>query len=109
VPICSDWRSLSDQGQGGRSKNPRLCLSYNQTPSPKLTTTAEKNACGCWAASRNHVGSGFTLASQDLDIRGAGNLLGEEANSGPDAQSEKLLSLPIHAEDAIAKNQVRAR
>ena len=28
--------------------------------------------------SADTLGAGFTLASQDLDIRGAGNLLGEE-------------------------------
>ena len=38
---------------------------------------------GCEAARRrwgslDSLGAGFTLASQDLDIRGAGNLLGEE-------------------------------
>ena len=41
----------------------------------KLTTASEK---GSVLASLDALGAGFSLASQDLDIRGAGNLLGEE-------------------------------
>ena len=41
-----------------------------------MTTTAEKRLRVL--GSLDTLGAGFTLASQDLDIRGAGNLLGEE-------------------------------
>ena len=42
----------------------------------KMTAAAEKRLKVL--ASLDSLGAGFSLASQDLDIRGAGNLLGEE-------------------------------
>ncbi|MEM9551930.1 MAG: TRCF domain-containing protein, partial [Pseudomonadota bacterium] len=45
-------------------------------PRAKLTPAAEKRLRAL--GSLDSLGAGFTLASQDLDIRGAGNLLGEE-------------------------------
>src|SRR5690606_19351070 len=45
-------------------------------PRKKLTPQAEKRLRVLGAL--DSLGAGFTLASQDLDIRGAGNLLGEE-------------------------------
>ena len=45
-------------------------------PRQKLTDTAQKRLRVLGAI--DTLGAGFTLASQDLDIRGAGNLLGEE-------------------------------
>lgn len=59
----------------GRSKT-RAYAYLTTKPRAKLTTTAEKRLRVL--SSLDTLGAGFTLASQDLDIRGAGNLLGEE-------------------------------
>ncbi|MGO1117472.1 transcription-repair coupling factor [Rhodovibrionaceae bacterium A322] len=63
------------RGRVGRSKQ-RAYAYFTLRPGKVLSKTAEK---------RLHVmqtldtlGAGFTLASHDMDIRGAGNLLGEE-------------------------------
>ena len=53
----------------------RLCLLHDRA-GKKLTPQAEKRLRVLGAL--DSLGAGFTLASQDLDIRGAGNLLGEE-------------------------------
>ncbi|MEM9523192.1 MAG: TRCF domain-containing protein, partial [Pseudomonadota bacterium] len=45
-------------------------------PRARLTPTAEKRLRVL--GSLDTLGAGFTLASRDLDIRGAGNLIGEE-------------------------------
>ncbi|HBR43075.1 MAG TPA: hypothetical protein DD951_17410, partial [Sulfitobacter pontiacus] len=47
------------------------------------------------------LGAGFTLASQDLDIRGAGNLLGEEQSGQMRDVGFELYQSML--EDAIAK------
>ena len=63
------------RGRVGRSKIRAYCyLTYNH--GKKLTPQGEKRLK--ILASINSLGQGFSLASQDLDIRGAGNLLGEE-------------------------------
>ncbi|MEP1635598.1 transcription-repair coupling factor [Ascidiaceihabitans sp.] len=63
------------RGRVGRSKT-RAYAYLTTKPRAKLTTTAEKRLRVL--SSLDTLGAGFTLASQDLDIRGAGNLLGEE-------------------------------
>ncbi|MBP0482901.1 transcription-repair coupling factor [Sagittula salina] len=63
------------RGRVGRSKTRAYCYLTTQ-PRQKLTTTAEKRLRVLGAI--DTLGAGFALASQDLDIRGAGNLLGEE-------------------------------
>ncbi|WP_299612471.1 transcription-repair coupling factor [uncultured Tateyamaria sp.] len=63
------------RGRVGRSKT-RAYAYLTTKPRAKLTTTAEKRLRVL--GSLDTLGAGFTLASQDLDIRGAGNLLGEE-------------------------------
>ncbi|CUH77659.1 transcription-repair coupling factor [Tropicibacter naphthalenivorans] len=63
------------RGRVGRSKT-RAYAYLTTKPRAKLTTTAEKRLRVL--ASLDSLGAGFSLASQDLDIRGAGNLLGEE-------------------------------
>lgn len=63
------------RGRVGRSKT-RAYAYLTTKPRTKLTTTAEKRLRVL--GSLDTLGAGFTLASQDLDIRGAGNLLGEE-------------------------------
>ncbi|MEP5630686.1 MAG: transcription-repair coupling factor [Tateyamaria sp.] len=63
------------RGRVGRSKT-RAYAYLTTKPRAKLTTMAEKRLRVL--GSLDSLGAGFTLASQDLDIRGAGNLLGEE-------------------------------
>ncbi|WGW02948.1 transcription-repair coupling factor [Tropicibacter oceani] len=63
------------RGRVGRSKT-RAYAYMTTKPRAKLTTTAEKRLRVL--GSLDTLGAGFNLASQDLDIRGAGNLLGEE-------------------------------
>jgi transcription-repair coupling factor (superfamily II helicase) len=63
------------RGRVGRSKIRAYCyLTYEQRN--KMTKQGEKRLK--ILANINSLGQGFSLASQDLDIRGAGNLLGEE-------------------------------
>ncbi len=66
------------RGRVGRSKT-RAYAYLTTKPRLPLTQAAEKRLKVL--ASLDALGAGFTLASQDLDIRGAGNLLGE-AQSG---------------------------
>ncbi|MEM9640713.1 MAG: transcription-repair coupling factor [Pseudomonadota bacterium] len=63
------------RGRVGRSKI--RAYAYMTTRSrQKLTATAEKRLRVL--GTLDSLGAGFTLASQDMDIRGAGNLLGDE-------------------------------
>ncbi|MBR2655227.1 MAG: transcription-repair coupling factor [Loktanella sp.] len=63
------------RGRVGRSKT-RAYAYLTTKPRQKLTDAAQKRLRVL--GSIDSLGAGFTLASQDLDIRGAGNLLGEE-------------------------------
>jgi len=63
------------RGRVGRAKT-RAYAYLTTKPRGKLTATAEKRLRVL--GSLDSLGAGFTLASQDLDIRGAGNLVGEE-------------------------------
>jgi transcription-repair coupling factor (superfamily II helicase) len=63
------------RGRIGRSK--QRAYAYLTTPNDrKLTETAERRLQVL--QSLDQLGAGFSVASHDLDIRGAGNLLGEE-------------------------------
>ncbi len=63
------------RGRVGRAKT-RAYAYLTTKPRAKLTPAAEKRLRVL--GSLDSLGAGFTLASQDLDIRGAGNLVGEE-------------------------------
>src|SRR5690348_18372012 len=63
------------RGRVGRSKQRAYAL-LTVPPNKPLTTAAEKRLKVL--QSLDSLGAGFSLASHDLDIRGAGNLLGEE-------------------------------
>jgi transcription-repair coupling factor (superfamily II helicase) len=63
------------RGRIGRS-NQRAYALFTIPPDRKLTDTAERRLGVL--QSLESLGAGFQLASHDLDIRGAGNLLGEE-------------------------------
>ena len=63
------------RGRVGRSH--RQAYAYLMTPHPKaMTTDAAKRLDAVQAA--GELGIGFTLATHDLEIRGAGELLGDE-------------------------------
>ncbi|MGI9408156.1 MAG: transcription-repair coupling factor [Hyphomicrobiaceae bacterium] len=63
------------RGRVGRSKT-RAYAYFTVPPKKRMTDTAEKRLKVL--QSLDTLGAGFSLASHDLDIRGAGNLLGEE-------------------------------
>jgi transcription-repair coupling factor (superfamily II helicase) len=63
------------RGRVGRSKVRAFAL-FTLPVNKKLTATAERRLKVL--QSLDTLGAGFQLASHDLDIRGAGNLLGEE-------------------------------
>ncbi len=63
------------RGRVGRSKTRAYAL-FTLPANRKLTETAERRLKVL--QSLDTLGAGFQLASHDLDIRGAGNLLGEE-------------------------------
>ena len=63
------------RGRVGRSKT-RAYAMFTIPPNGKITAQAEKRLKVLH--SLDSLGAGFTLASHDLDLRGAGNLLGEE-------------------------------
>ncbi len=63
------------RGRVGRSKVRAFAL-FTLPVNKQLTTTAERRLKVL--QSLDTLGAGFQLASHDLDIRGAGNLLGEE-------------------------------
>jgi len=62
------------RGRVGRSKT--RAYAYLTTPDRVITETAQKRLQVL--ANLDSLGAGFQLASHDLDIRGAGNLLGDE-------------------------------
>ncbi|MEM9968170.1 MAG: transcription-repair coupling factor [Pseudomonadota bacterium] len=86
------------RGRVGRSKT-RAYAYLTTKPRAKLTPTAEKRLRVL--GSLDTLGAGFTLASQDLDIRGAGNLLGEEQSGQMRDVGFELYQSML--EEAIAK------
>ncbi len=86
------------RGRVGRSKT-RAYAYLTTKPRAKLTPTAEKRLRVL--GSLDTLGAGFTLASQDLDIRGAGNLVGEEQSGHVREVGYELYQSML--EEAIAK------
>ena len=86
------------RGRVGRSKV-RAYAYLTTKPRMKITQTAEKRLRVL--GSLDTLGAGFTLASQDLDIRGAGNLLGEEQSGHMRDVGYELYQSML--EEAIAK------
>ena len=86
------------RGRVGRSKT-RAYAYLTTKPRLKLTPQAEKRLRVL--GSLDSLGAGFTLASQDLDIRGAGNLLGEEQSGHIKEVGYELYQSML--EEAIAK------
>ena len=86
------------RGRVGRSKI-RAYAYLTTRPRKPLTATAEKRLR--ILGSLDALGAGFTLAAQDLDIRGAGNLLGEEQSGNIREVGYELYQSML--EEAIAK------
>ena len=63
------------RGRVGRSKTRAYCY---LTTKPRAPLTPQAMRRLKFLGSIDGLGAGFSLASQDLDLRGAGNLLGEE-------------------------------
>ncbi|MBW7056303.1 transcription-repair coupling factor [Paracoccus bogoriensis] len=63
------------RGRVGRSKARAYCY---LTTKPRVPVTPQAMRRLKFLGSIDGLGAGFNLASQDLDLRGAGNLLGEE-------------------------------
>ncbi|QFT95820.1 Transcription-repair-coupling factor [Roseovarius sp. THAF8] len=86
------------RGRVGRAKT-RAYAYLTTKPRMRLTPSAEKRLRVL--GSLDQLGAGFTLASQDLDIRGAGNLLGEEQSGQMRDVGYELYQSML--EEAIAK------
>ena len=86
------------RGRVGRAKT-RAYAYLTTKPRARLTEPAEKRLRVL--GSLDTLGAGFTLASQDLDIRGAGNLLGEEQSGQIREVGYQLYQSML--EEAIAK------
>jgi transcription-repair coupling factor (superfamily II helicase) len=86
------------RGRVGRSKQRAYAL-LTTPPNRTLTAAAEKRLKVL--QSLDSLGAGFTLASHDLDIRGAGNLLGEEQSGHIKEVGFELYQTLL--EEAVAK------
>jgi transcription-repair coupling factor (superfamily II helicase) len=86
------------RGRVGRAKT-RAYAYLTTKPRTKLTVTAEKRLKVL--GSLDSLGAGFSLASQDMDIRGAGNLVGEEQSGHVQEVGYELYQSML--EEAIAK------
>ena len=86
------------RGRVGRSKT-RAFAYLTTTSQQKLTPNAQKRLRVL--GSLDTLGAGFSLASRDLDIRGAGNLLGEEQSGQMREVGYELYQSML--EEAIAK------
>ncbi|MGC9418235.1 MAG: transcription-repair coupling factor [Rhodovulum sp.] len=86
------------RGRVGRSKT-RAYAYLTTKPRAPLTPQAQKRLRVL--GSLDTLGAGFTLASQDLDIRGAGNLIGEEQSGHVREVGFELYQSML--EEAIAK------
>ncbi len=86
------------RGRVGRSKT-RAYAYLTTKPRQRLTKTAQKRLRVL--GSLDSLGAGFMLASQDMDIRGAGNLLGDEQSGHVREVGFELYQEML--EEAIAK------
>ena len=92
------------RGRVGRSKTRAYAL-FTLPAARKITPQAERRLKVL--QSLDSLGAGFQLASHDLDIRGAGNLLGEEQSGHIKEVGFELYQQML--EEAVASAQVRER
>ena len=92
------------RGRVGRSN--RQAYAYLMTPHPKaMTADAVKRLDALQAA--GELGIGFTLATQDMEIRGAGELLGEDQSGQIETIGFNLyMEMLRRAVDAIKAGRV---
>ncbi|WP_299360288.1 transcription-repair coupling factor [uncultured Paracoccus sp.] len=86
------------RGRVGRSKTRAYCY---LTTKPRVPLTPQAVRRLKFLGSIDSLGAGFNLASQDLDLRGAGNLLGEEQSGHIKEVGFELYQQML--EEAIAK------
>ncbi|RME18628.1 MAG: transcription-repair coupling factor [Alphaproteobacteria bacterium] len=86
------------RGRVGRAKTRAYCYLTTKPRAP-ITEAAQKRLKVL--GSLDSLGAGFALASQDLDIRGAGNLIGEEQSGQMREVGYELYQQML--EEAIAK------
>lgn len=86
------------RGRVGRSKVRAYCY---LTTKPRLPLTPQATKRLRLLGSLDNLGAGFSLASQDMDLRGAGNLLGEEQSGHIKEVGYELYQAML--EDTIAK------
>jgi transcription-repair coupling factor (superfamily II helicase) len=86
------------RGRVGRSKQRAYAL-LTTPPNRTLTATAERRLKVL--QSLDSLGAGFSLASHDLDLRGAGNLLGEEQSGNIKEVGYELYQTML--EEAVAQ------
>ena len=86
------------RGRVGRAKQRAYAL-FTTPPNRTLTATADKRLKVL--QSLDSLGAGFTLASHDLDLRGSGNLLGEEQSGNIKEVGYELYQAML--EEAVAK------
>ena len=86
------------RGRVGRSKTRAYCF---LTTKPRLPLTPQAQKRLRLLGSLDSLGAGFNLASHDLDLRGAGNLLGEEQSGHINEVGYELYQQML--EETIAK------
>ena len=94
------------RGRVGRSKVRAYAL-FTLPANRKLTDTAERRLKVL--QSLDTLGAGFQLASHDLDIRGAGNLLGEEQSGHIKEVGFELYQQMLEEAVAELKDPARSR
>ena len=94
------------RGRIGRSKLRGYCY-LTTVPNKTLTETAQKRLDVMQTL--DQLGAGFTLASHDLDIRGAGNLLGEEQSGQVREVGVELYQQLLEDAVAEARGDLRAQ
>nr|WP_319637318.1 transcription-repair coupling factor [Pacificispira spongiicola] len=93
------------RGRIGRGKQRAYCY-LTLPPGKVLTETARKRLDVMQTL--DSLGAGFTLASHDLDIRGAGNLVGEEQSGHVKEVGVELYQRMLEEAVAAARDHIRA-
>jgi transcription-repair coupling factor (superfamily II helicase) len=93
------------RGRVGRAK--QRGYAYLTLPPGRLLTKAAEKRLSVMQ-SLDSLGAGFTLASHDLDIRGAGNLLGEEQSGHIKEVGIELYQQLIEEAVAAVKGEAKA-
>ncbi|WP_127108592.1 transcription-repair coupling factor [Pararhodobacter zhoushanensis] len=86
------------RGRVGRSKTRAYCY---LTTKPRMPLTPQAQRRLKVLGSIDSLGAGFNIASQDMDLRGAGNILGEEQSGHINEVGYELYQSML--EDTIAK------